>query len=54
MPREEVRIDFKGLFCADADYRIYARFLQERRATPMYARVGVYNGYDALGNARFY
>jgi len=54
MPREEVRIDFKGLFCADADNRIYVRFLQERRAAPMYARIGVYDGDDALRDARFY
>ena len=54
MPREKVCIDLKGLVCADADNRIYARLLEQRRAAPMHARVWVYDGDDALGDARFY
>jgi hypothetical protein len=53
-PAKEICVHLKGIFFADADNCIYPRFLQERRAAPMHARVGVYNGYDALGNARFY
>ena len=48
MPREEVGIDLKGFLFADADNRIYARFLQQRRSAPMNARVRVNDGDNAL------
>ena len=48
---KEIRIYLERLFRAFADDRVYARFLQERRAAPMYAGVGVYDGDDAAGDA---
>ena len=33
---------------------VYARFLQERCAAPVYAGVGVYGGYKAAGNSGVY
>ena len=45
-PPKEVGVDLKRFVFAQTYHRIYPRFLEERRAAPMHARVGVDDGYN--------
>ena len=54
MPREKVGIDLKRLIFADAYDGVYARFLEERCAAPVYARVGIYDGDYATSDFGLY